>query len=129
MSPGCACSTATWIVQLSPGATSQVSALPAILAPKDGAQSSGEQADAALCLVHGRDAQLGEAINDLDRGAGGAPDYSRHGSPSNPHRMRLSSVPHGGACSRLQFRSAELRVTAAEGVAAAIRRRGSHFCG
>ena len=28
-SPGCACSTATWIDQLSPGATSQVSALPA----------------------------------------------------------------------------------------------------
>src|ERR1022692_2916047 len=29
MSPGCACSTAMWIDQLSPGATSQVSALPA----------------------------------------------------------------------------------------------------
>ena len=31
MSPGRACSTATWIIQLSPGATSHVSAFPATL--------------------------------------------------------------------------------------------------
>ena len=61
MSPSRHTSTATWIIQLSPGGTETVTALPAACgAGIDRPHVGGEQALAALRLVDGGDAELGQ---------------------------------------------------------------------
>ena len=70
MSPGWHCSTATWIIQLSPGCASTVTAVPAASrARPDRAQIGLHQAEAAIGFVHGGDAERAEPFDDIGIGA------------------------------------------------------------
>ncbi len=70
MSPGCVCSIAAWIMRLSPGQHSTVTAEPATRAPCwIGVTEGTDQPDPAHRLVHRRDAELGEPVEVGDRRA------------------------------------------------------------
>ena len=69
-SPSWHCSTATPIIVLSPGATVTVTALPETRTPRwTGLIAGAEQAGAALRLVDGGDAELGQAVDSRSVGA------------------------------------------------------------
>ena len=75
MSPGWHCSTATWIIQLSPGCASTVTAVPAASPPcPHRAQVRLHQATAAIGLVHGGDAEHAEPLHQIRIRALDVPD-------------------------------------------------------
>ena len=70
ISPGLHCSTATWIIQLSPGCTSTVTAVPgASRARPYRTQIGFHQAEAAIGFVHGRCAERAEPLYQSSVGA------------------------------------------------------------
>ena len=81
MSPGRHCSTAAWIIRLSPGQHRTVTAVPPVRAPEiDRPDGRAEVAGPACRLVHGRDAERRQFV---DRGQVGA---RAAGDDHVPHR-------------------------------------------
>ena len=113
-SPGRHCSTATWIIRLSPGQHSTVTAVPPIRAPGQAGRNSGpEVADPAERLVHGGDAEAAERLGVPGVGARrvGDDDGSHAGPPgcwvdSDSAAMTLRKWVTAAASARSGSRSA-----------------------